>query len=270
MHKAQTLMRHLPDPIRAGLDQVAGLAPLPGLFLTSTASDLLETLEDNEVDQALVIAHPPFASNEFVLEECAKDERLIAVVNIPKDTAKPSLKLKSFVKQGARVLKIHPASDGDGPECARYLTLLKTATELDIPVIIHTGCIHSNLIYKNPDSGRAELFAPWFKKFPALKFVLAHMNFHEPDVALDLAMEYPNLYVDTSWQPTETIGEAVRRIGSERILFGSDWPLLGENISIGIQRIRDCVETELINQEDARRILGANAIKLLKLEQPEA
>lgn len=266
LHKAQTLMRHLPEPIRAGLDQVAGLAPLPGLFLSSTARDLLEAMEENEVDQSLVIAHPPFASNEFVLEACSRDERLIPVVNIPKDTAKPSAKLKTLVKQGARALKIHPASDGDGPDCTRYLSLLKAATELGIPVIIHTGCIHSNLIYKNPESGSAELYAPWFKKFSEVKFVLAHMNFHKPDVAMDLALEYPNVFVDTSWQPTETIGEAVRRIGSERILFGTDWPLLGDNLSIGINRIKECVETELITQEDAFKILGGNAMKLLKLE----
>ncbi len=265
LHQTQTLLRHLPAPIRIGLDQVAGLAPMAGLLVESTVDDLLESMEVNEVDQALLIAHPPLISNEFVMEACSHDPRLIPVVNIPKDTARPKMALKNFAKKGARALKIHTAADGEGVDSSRYRDLLATASDLGLFVILHTGCLHSNLIFKNPELSRAELFAPWFEEFRSLTFILAHMNFHEPEIAMNLVSEHANVHVDTSWQPAETIAEAVRRVGADRVLFGSDWPLLGNNISIGLQRIQDCVETRLITAEDSKKILGENAVRILKL-----
>ena len=184
-------------------------------------------------------------------------------MNIAKSTGKPAAELERYFQAGARVLKIHPAADGEGPSSKRYRTLLASAENLKLPVIIHTGCLHSRLLYKNASFGNAELFKPWFKDFPNIQFVLAHMNFHKPNVAMDLACEFQNVFVDTSWQPAETIGEAVRRIGAERVLFGSDWPLLGNNLSVGLQRIEDCLRTGLVTRADAELIRGKNALRLL-------
>lgn len=264
-HKTQTLLRHLPEPIRYGIDQVAGLAPMAGLLVESTVEDLLETMEANEVDQALLIAHPPLISNNFVMDACAQDPRLVPIVNIPKDTLRPKTALKSFAKKGARGLKIHTAADGEGVDSKRYRELLATATDLGLFVILHTGCLHSHLVYKKPELASAELFTPWFAEYSDLTFILAHMNFHNPETAMNLVIEHGNVHVDTSWQPAETIGEAVRRVGSDRVMFGSDWPLLGNNISVGLQRIQDCVETGLITVEDSKKILGENAVRVLKL-----
>ncbi|MDR3608914.1 MAG: amidohydrolase family protein [Oligoflexia bacterium] len=266
LHESGTLIRHLPDPLRRGLDEVSAVAPVSGLLLESTTDDLLETMDVNEVDVALVIPHPPTVSNDFVLEVCARDERLLPVAYVPKDAPKPVATLKALVGRGARALKIHPAADGEGPDSARYKKLLKAATEQGLPVILHTGCMHSSLLFKDSSLSEASLYAPWFKEFPKTPFVLAHMNWHAPGVAMNLAIEYPNVYVDTSWQPSEVIGEAVRRMGPERILFGSDWPLVGNNIAIGLERIRECVRMGLMSDEDADLILGENARKLLRIE----
>jgi predicted TIM-barrel fold metal-dependent hydrolase len=265
VHKLQTFVRVFPEPIRNPLDQLAALAILPGVFVEATLSDLKSIMDETQVNYSVVIAHPPVASNEFVLEACANEPRLFPVVNVPSGTAKPGEALKHYVAQGARALKIHPAADGEGVDSHRYAALLSTAAELKIPVIIHTGCLQSHLFYKDPHQGEAQKFAPWFKEYPQVKFILAHMNFHEPNIALDLAEKYENVYVDTSWQPTETIGEAVRRLGSERILFATDWPFVGNNQRVGIARIYECVEMGMMNTQDAENILGKNAARLLDL-----
>ncbi|MCM2276924.1 MAG: amidohydrolase family protein [Oligoflexia bacterium] len=264
LHHTQTVLRHLPDPARRKLDSLTSFAPLPGLLVESTAEDLREAMRDSGVARALVIAHPPFISNSFILETVAEsDGAFIAGVNIPRGTRGPGTVLKRLHADGARVLKIHPAADGEGPSSPRYKALLKAATQLGMPVILHTGCIHSRMVYKSPELGAVEHFKPWFKSFPETVFVLAHMNFHDPAVALDLAQEFRNLYVDTSWQPAESIAEAVRRIGAERVLFGTDWPLVGNNISVGLRRVRECIESGLLKPEDGRLILGGNAERLL-------
>jgi predicted TIM-barrel fold metal-dependent hydrolase len=265
LHKTQTILRYLPEPARRALDEVSGLAPIPTLLVESTVSDLTEAMDEASVDRALVIAHPPFISNEFVLEHCAEDSRLLPVVNVPSGTSKPGNVLRGYVTKGAVALKIHPAADGEGADSPRYRALLKVADELGLPVILHTGCIHTHLFYKDPDQGQAQRYAPWFENYKNVRFVLAHMNFHDPNIAFDLMEEHANLYTDTSWQPAETIGEAVRRVGAERILFGTDWPFVGNNLTVGLARVRDCVESGTLTEEQASMILGENSTKLFNL-----
>lgn len=264
-HHLQTILRHLPNTARDNLDQLSGLIPLPGLLIESTSEDLREAMQEASVDYAWLIAHPPLISNEFVLEVCHTNPRLLPVVNIARGTERPSKLLKQYVTRGAKALKLHPAADGEGPESPRYQSLVHTASDLGIPILLHTGCFHCRLLYRDPAQSHARRYIHWYKNYPQTQFILAHMNFHDPNTALDLCEEFPNLYVETSWQPAEMIGEAVRRIGAERVLFGSDWPLVGNNMVVGRKRIEDCVESRLLNESQAKLILGENAVKLLGL-----
>ncbi len=266
IHGLQTQLRYLPEIVRKNLDEFSSLLPLPHLLVECTSSDLMDSMDEAGINQSLIIAHPPFISNDFIMELCSQNSRLIPAVNIPKSVNKPGLTLQRFADAGAKVLKIHTALDGESPSSPRYRALIKTATELGLPVIIHTGCIHAHFLYKYSQQAHADRFEKWFKAFPKTKFILAHMNFHNPDTALDLCEKYPNLWVDTSWQPAEVIGEAARRIGANRVLFGTDWPLVGNNQIIGRNRIQDCIETGLLNEEQAKLILGENAVKLLGIQ----
>ena len=264
MHSAQVWMRHLPGPARFGLDSVGGVATLPHLLIESTAEDLIEAMDENGVDQALVIAHPPFCSNELVLQACAENsDRLIPVVNVPKGSENPAEMLRGYLDAGAKVLKIHAAADGEGVDSARYRALLEVAQERNVPVILHTGCIQNRLFYKDPEWGRVEQFSPWFEAYREVTFILAHMNFHEPLKALEMCELYSNLCVDTSWQPAEMIGEAVRRIGAKRVLFGTDWPFVGQNLSLGKARIEEGVQSGVYTREEADLVLGGNAMRIL-------
>lgn len=269
LHQAQVWMRHLPGLARAGLDQVGGIASIPHLLVESTPDDLTEAMDSAGVDQAVLIAHPPLASNEWVLQVCSQNPgRFFPVVNIPKGTPDPAGALREYVAQGARALKIHAAADGEGPTSERYLVLLDAVRELSrersFPVILHTGCIQNRLFYRDPECGRAEAFAQWFEAYPEITFVLAHMNFHEPQKALELGELHRNVCVDTSWQPAEMVGEAVRRLGADRVLFGSDWPFVGGNLQIGKRRIQEGVDAGVYSAEDAAKVLGGNALRLLQ------
>lgn len=266
MHEIQPMLRHLPSTARGLLDQIGGVAALPSLLFESTAEDLLSQLANNNLTHAVIIAHPPMASNEHILEMAQTHPELIAAVNIPPETPHPGAQLKDYQKEGAKILKIHAASDGLAPTSEHYKELLVTAAELEMPVIVHTGEIQNKLFYKDPSQGRAEKFARWFKLYPHTQFILAHMNFHDPNTAIDLAQTYPNIQLETSWQPPEMIAEAIRRVGPERVLFGSDWPLLGDNISIGLERVQSCHQKGLISQAEVDLILGGNAAKLVGLD----
>ncbi|MCM0604528.1 MAG: amidohydrolase family protein [Xanthomonadaceae bacterium] len=267
LQKSQPMMRYLPEALRSTLDVVGSLGSIPSLFVESSVTDLKQKMEKHHIAKSIVIPHPPFATNEFVLSVCKDDPSLIPVAYIVPETLKPSQTLRRLVdEENVKALKLHPASDGDLPSSPRYRALIKTAGDLGIPIILHTGCVHVGPLYKNPDLGRVEHFVPWFKNFPEQKFLLAHMNFHEPERALELCQEFPNLFVDTSWQPAEIIGEAVKKIGSDRILFASNWPLMGRSIDVSIRRIDDAVTSGFISKSDSELILGLNAVKFLNIK----
>ncbi len=271
IHKVYAGLRHFPVGVRMGVEEFGALAPVPSLLIESTAGDLLSSMECNRIAMSILIAHPPVTSNERVLELSEEHlGRLIPAVNygrdsgLSEDEAVSEFRKAIDRREGALLLKIHAASDGENAESARYRALLDVASEYSIPVILHTGCIHAHLIHRSPALGDASKFKSWFADWPRLPFILAHMNMHEPGVALDLAQEFENIHVDTSWQPAEVIIEAVRRIGSERIFFGSDWPLLGGNQSVALERLAEARASGCISDEDITRIQGGNLLALLR------
>jgi predicted TIM-barrel fold metal-dependent hydrolase len=265
-HRIQPYLRYWPPVIRNSFDELGGVIPLPGLLLERSEQDLLDAMDQAQMDFAVVIAHPPVIPNEFVIELGQKNSRFLPAVNIPPGTRSPGKTLRKFLNQGAYALKIHLAADGEGTDSARYHALLKVASNAGCPVILHTGCLNSHAIYRDPSLSEVENFIPWFKNYPSISFILAHMNFHNPKAAIDVAEEFPKLFVDTSWQPPEVVGEAVRRLGSEKVLFGSDWPFLGHNITVGKERLRDGLESGFLKPEDLDNILGNNAARLLRIK----
>ncbi len=268
-HRAQTWVRHLPPVIKILADESGSLLIPAGLVMEATPRYLDVALSQSGATHALIVATPPFVGADFVFNVCEKHNRLAGensnwapVATIPRHTNYPARDLRRLIRRGARALKLHPAFDGEGPESTRYRSLLREADLQGLPVILNTGCIRMGVFYRDPKLGRAELYRPWFEKFKNVRFVVAHMNFHEPDIAFDLAETYSNIWLDTSWQPSETIGEATRRLGAERILLASDWPFLGGNLRTALARIAKCVSAGTLTDTQADQIRGENALDL--------
>jgi predicted TIM-barrel fold metal-dependent hydrolase len=266
LHRLQPVLRVLPDGVREGVDELSSLAPIPRLLVESSPADLEYAMRKAEIDAAVVVAQPPYTSNEMILELARENPKLLPAVNIPPGTPRVAVVLKKYREQGARALKIHPAADGEGPKTTRYMNLLRAAADLGMPVILHSGKFSTRTFFKKPEAGDPMVFQEWFRTFPSIRFVLAHMNLHEPGVAMDLAEEFQNLYLNTSWQPAETIAEAVRRVGDDRVLFASDWPIVGDNFRVGISRVHEAVDGGLITMEQASKVFGENAARIFGWE----
>ena len=90
------------------------------------------------------------------------------------------------------------------------------------------------------------------------------MNFHNPEAAIQLALKYQNLSLLTSWQPADTLHKAIQKVGVHKVLFASDWPLVGENIRVQKERLWSLHERGDLNEEDLTAIFSGNAKKLLE------
>lgn len=105
------------------------------------------------------------------------------------------------------------------------------AIELGVPILQHAWYkTTGNLSDESTPADVAELA----QRFPDVTIIMAHMHGAGYRGILDIA-PYPNILVDTSGgDPESTVVEfAVRELGAERIVFGSDVPGRSFGIQLG-------------------------------------
>lgn len=133
-----------------------------------------------------------------------------------------------------------------------WYPIYEFANQRHLPVIFHTG--------PEPHSmpRLLEVIAP---RFPNTQFIAGHSGNYQPHRrdAITAAQKYSNIYLETcsSFRTPGVIEELVAGVGSERVLFGSDVPLMDPRSQIGK------IITATISDEAKRNILGANAHRLL-------
>ncbi|WP_019931720.1 amidohydrolase family protein [Nocardia sp. BMG111209] len=115
----------------------------------------------------------------------------------------------------------YPASD------AVYYPLYTKCAELGLPLCLNTG------IPGPPIPGEAQHPIHLDRvciRFPELRLCMIHGADPWWDVAIRLMLKYPNLRLMTSaWSPKrlpETLLHYMRTRGKDRVIFGSDWPVL--------------------------------------------
>ncbi len=262
-HNAQSLIRKFPQFSRKFLEEITTPSVIPHLLIESQFDDLITEMNTHNVEKAVVIPHPPIISNDFVYYECRKaPNRLITSTFIDPQTMTKKEDLVAFYNQGVRIFKINPIQSGVPAEAPYYNDFLEYLNSKKAIVILHTGNIYSHL-FKAPDKGDVKNFIPWFTRYPDIKFLLAHMNFNEPHRAIEQASLYENVFLLTSWQPTDVIEKAINKVGVSKILFASDWPLLGGNILTQKNRILQLFKNKKISEQDLKNIFAENAKHLL-------
>ncbi|OHB58910.1 MAG: hypothetical protein A2Y12_17675 [Planctomycetes bacterium GWF2_42_9] len=175
------------------------------------------------------------------------------VVVDPNQPASYKQAVEMLKNKNAAGIKIHPVAHiydikDKGAEIFSF------AQEHNLIVLTHSGDAQS----------LPQDFVPFANDFPNLKLILAHLGSspNEDRMLHVRAVEmsrHGNIYVDTSSAMNilpDIVENAVKRIGSDKILFGSDTPLY----FTPMQRAR--IEFANIADADKRKILRENAIKL--------
>jgi len=134
-----------------------------------------------------------------------------------------------------------------------------------LPIISHSGLA---ALLKEQHSRPAN-FVDVLRSFPGLTLVLAHMARGYLDEAVEIMQTYPNVYLDTSsaiegtYTPhmlsDEEAVAMIRRVGPDRVLFGSDWPWF--------HPIKDAqrIDSLPLSAEEKRLVFYENAQRILKL-----
>ena len=148
----------------------------------------------------------------------------------------------------------------------KVIDVLKVCHEAQLPALFHTGAILcspniklSSAMKKLLHSTRTELFGELLYKLPRdMVFIFGHCGTQEYKLVADYMKQFPATYGDVSTQSTDSIRYLIKEVGSERLLFGSDWPALPPAITLS--RVLQATEG---NPEARDNILHKNAERLL-------
>jgi uncharacterized protein len=156
--------------------------------------------------------------------------------------------------RGFRGLKLHPVSTLAHPGGVETIELIREAGELGVPTLFHCG--------DEPLTTPLSI-APAAAACPDSTIILGHMGgYFHVDEAIDVAERYENIILETSATPFPAkIREAVRRIGAERVIFGSDGPVSSPALE------REKITLAGLTDEQTRLVLGGNARVLLGVSE---
>jgi len=198
----------------------------------------------------LPIARP---DNEAMVETCKHEPRVLLGCQVnPNHGQEAVADLERCVTRwGMRILKLYPP-------CLplfnpKTLALMDKARELGIIVNIHSGRGDSQPFIVGALAGR----------YPEVPIIMDHMGYRSwtADAVL-VAQDNPNVYLGTtvaSFEPGRIL-EAMKVLGPERIIFGSNAPLLYVDLAVeAIRRARFGKEAEQL-------IFGGNLARLYHID----
>ena len=286
------------DQIKTTEDLISFRTRFPDLYdrtLHETPIDnsdqLIADMDEYGIDKAFVQARPGAVTNEQVAESVRRHpDRLFGLMRIGHDqeAAYEYLEDPGPVREAAGDEVKHCIEDlgmkGLGEIFVRALTkeidpekiakdlipMMDAVQKYNVPVQFPTAWSQfpGALYYGNPIW--ADEVAARYPDVPVIltKMGRSMITYYEP--CLTVAMRNENVYFDVVGTNSEHLRHAIDHIGSERILFGSDWSAtwscVREPAPLYDIRIK-VIDDANCSDEERENILWRNAARLFKLDE---
>lgn len=205
-------------------------------------------------------AHQVEQVNQAVLRnaDAARREgfRAVAFIGMHQDYADMEGEILRAIRLGAKGVKIHPdiqRVDIDDPRLCRLYEIL---SRYDLPICLHMGDHREEYRYSSPDK-----LVRMSKAYPKLRFIASHLGAYRAWQESDQLIGLPNVWFDTSsvlWGlERKRVLELIRSFGSDRVFFGTDYP-----VTSALHELQLFFELPLL-EEERRAILWENAARFL-------
>lgn len=100
------------------------------------------------------------------------------------------------------------------------------------------------------------------KKYPNIRILMGHSAPGETDAAIELATKYPNVYLELcdTGRLSGVIAKMVRKVGSEKVVFGTDFPWYDPNYMLGSVLFSGIGDEDILNivVNNARRLIAGS------------
>ena len=241
----------------------------------ATADELIASMDEEGIDIS-VIANYGWTThelcvetNDYILESIARyPKRLIGFCTVQPQSLQAALdEIERCVRGGIRgVGEMRPDMQlldlGDEEVMDPFVEVI---TKHNLVLLTHAS---EPVGHQYPGKGAVtpELLYPFITSYPDLTLVCAHWGGGLPFYALmpEVKKAMSNVFFDTAASPflysPQIYNQAIQLVGADKILFGSDYPLLAQSRLLKEIRALDLPE------ETKGLILSGNAQKLLGIE----
>ena len=241
----------------------------------ATAESLLADMDRAGVAHAVVMGMGwrtlPLAreGNDYLAEAAARfPDRLTGFCSVnPAWGTETAAELRRCADAGLRgVGELHPDTQGfDATDAGVMGPVMGVLRELEWPAVIHSS---EPVGHQYPGKGKTtpDKLYRLVENFPDNVIVCAHWGGGLPFYALmpEVPKVLSNVYFDSAASPflyrPEVFHRVAGLVGAERILFGTDYPLIAH------RQLRRQVDESRLSAGDRRAILGGNAIRAFGLE----
>lgn len=231
----------------------------------------LKAFDESPIDVAVLLPIEPLIPTAFVLEVARKRPGRIACYGSvePRRGFRCVGDLERLAAEHPiRGLKLHPRRQGitavDFP-VVRALT--EKAAQLGLPVLVDSfpygkGALRDDTL---------ELIDALAEAVPEARLIIAHMGGIRLLEALIVARTSYSIFLDLSLVYSvyrnshleADIFYAIRRIGADRCLYGSDYPDVA--LDRAYREMREALDRHGFSDDDRERVFGRNAAELLQI-----
>ena len=209
---------------------------LPSKHFEGRSEELVKVGRKTGVDHFVVFsvatsAHQVASINRFIAGEVEKYSGCmtgLGTLHLSSEDMEGDL--NHLVELGLKGVKLHPDIQDFVIDDPRAMDIYAMCEERGLPIYVHTG----DYRYDRSNPNRT---VNVLRAFPKLKFVGPHFGGWSvwEDVAKTLT-DFDNITVDTSscfytMKPEEAVN-LIRAFGSERVMFGTDYPMWANNRDI--------------------------------------
>ncbi len=215
-----------PDKIADRAVGAVGEFYLVGMYGQGTATHLLSAQQSAPISHFVVhsVATKPSgvaSINNFIAEQCQTHPEFIGFMAMHQDLENAEEEINRAIDLGLRGMKLHPDTQKVNADDPRLMSIYETI-EGRLPLIIHTGDYRTD--YSHPRRIKNILRA-----FPNLVVDAAHFGgWSVPEIGYDV-LHSENVFIDISssmaFLGNRRTKELVQMWGSERVMFGSDFPM---------------------------------------------
>ncbi len=238
----------------------------------ATADDLIESMDEQDIDTAVVLniewsdMNICRRTNDYILESVTRyPGRLIGFCMIKLDSPGSAIdEIARCARSGIRgVGEIRP-EPGTLKSVQNIQPVIEKIIEENLVLLTHSTEPVGH-IYPGKGDTTPETLYPFIASFSKLKLVCAHWGGGLPFYALmpEVRKAFDNVYFDSAASPyiynAQVYNHVARIVGPEKILFGSDYPLLSP------KRLLNEIESLGLSIETREKILFRNARELLGL-----
>lgn len=248
--------------------EISGLGGFVYAMQKSTPERMLRDMKMNNISKAVVL--------QLNTEDCDSSEEMKNIVFEndafltfgcihPYEKGIKNKIIKN-IDYGIKGWKIAPHIINVNIDDEKTIDLLRQLSETKLPVISCSGvAFPQDILDKIPKKMRQITETQNLKRFykvlrevPDLSFIFAHGGIYQTKEVIELMKLYPKTYVDISTQPLEKIKQLINEVGSERILYGTDYPAFNHAFSIvSVLRATSSHEERInIFSNNAKRLLG--------------